>query len=280
MEKRTPFFLTRLLRRSPQNSESSEQSGWENIEEENTRFGGWGSSPVSTSSGAIANGWADEPPKHEYNGWGSSYPDGKSTTPETSTNGWLTDDNQLAESEPEFVNGESFPCPPVPSAPPLPDNDLNDHDASNTFNHLGFDFVKKDVVSMDQSKNGDGSCVVCWEAPVDGACVPCGHMHLIIWFAVGGCYKDNAGDEEEKLSTEMQLKSQKNFDATAIRDRSLPGFGVGVAFIDESEIHPIITSTDFNQSTKNLLLVPISNIYSTKTSNGKENQQKDVSSAA
>ena len=74
------------------------------------------------------------------------------------------------------MNGESFPCPPVPSALPLPDNDLNDHDASNTFNHLGFDFVKKDVVSMDQSKNGDGSCVVCWEAPVDGACVPCGHM--------------------------------------------------------------------------------------------------------
>ncbi|KAL4571681.1 hypothetical protein LXL04_018444 [Taraxacum kok-saghyz] len=84
--------------------------------------------------------------------------------------------------------------------------------------------------------------------------------------------------------SEMQLKSQKNFDATAIRDRSLPVFGVGVAFIDESEIHPIITSTDFNQSIenikemvsnlsppkKNLHLVPISNIYSTKTSDGKD----------
>ena len=58
----------------------------------------------------------------------------------------------------------------------------------------------------------------------------------------------------------------------------------GVAFIDESEIHPIITSTDLNQSIenikeivsnlsppkKNLHLVPISNIYSTKTSDGKD----------
>lgn len=83
--------------------------------------------------------------------------------------------------------------------------------------------------------------------------------------------------------SEMQLKSQKIFDATAIRDRSLPVFGVGVAFIDESEIHPT-TSTDFNKSIqdikqivsnlplpkKELHLVPIRSIYSTKTSDGSE----------
>lgn len=81
----------------------------------------------------------------------------------------------------------------------------------------------------------------------------------------------------------MQLKSQKNFDATAIRDRSLPVFGVGVAFIDETELHPI-TCTDFNKAIedikeivsnlsptkKELHIVPIRNIYSTKTSDGSE----------
>ncbi|CAI9297724.1 unnamed protein product [Lactuca saligna] len=83
--------------------------------------------------------------------------------------------------------------------------------------------------------------------------------------------------------SEMQLKSQTNFDATAIRDRSLPVFGVGVAFIDETEIHPI-TCTDFNKAIedikeivsnlsppkKELHIVPIRNIYSTKTSDGSE----------
>lgn len=36
---------------------------------------------------------------------------------------------------------------------------------------------------------------------------------------------------------EMQCKAQKNFDAS--RDRSLPVFGVGVAFVDESAIYPV-----------------------------------------
>lgn len=83
--------------------------------------------------------------------------------------------------------------------------------------------------------------------------------------------------------SEMQLKAQKNFDATAIRDRSLPVFGVGVAFIDESEIHPS-TAADLNKAVedmkeivlnlapprKELHVVPIRSIYSTKTSDGRE----------
>lgn len=83
--------------------------------------------------------------------------------------------------------------------------------------------------------------------------------------------------------SEMQLKAQKNFDATANRDRSLPVFGVGVAFIDESEVHPI-TSGDLDEAvegikeivfnlpppTKQLHVVPIRSIYSTKANDGKE----------
>lgn len=83
--------------------------------------------------------------------------------------------------------------------------------------------------------------------------------------------------------SEMQLKAQKNFDATANRDRSLPVFGVGVAFIDESEVHPI-ASGDLDKAiedikgivlnlappTKELHVVPIRCIYSTKTNDGKE----------
>ncbi|MFS7943247.1 putative cytoplasmic tRNA 2-thiolation protein [Helianthus anomalus] len=81
----------------------------------------------------------------------------------------------------------------------------------------------------------------------------------------------------------MQLKAQKNYDATANRDRSLPVFAVGVTFIDESEIHPV-ASVAFDKAvedikeivcnlplpTKELHVAPISHVYSTKTSDGKQ----------
>lgn len=81
----------------------------------------------------------------------------------------------------------------------------------------------------------------------------------------------------------MQLKSQKNFDATANRDRSLPVFGVGVAFIDESEVHPVTSAVldkaieDIKETVlnlpppiKELHVAPIRSLYSTKNSDGKE----------
>lgn len=37
---------------------------------------------------------------------------------------------------------------------------------------------------------------------------------------------------------EMQEKAQKNFDASACRERVLPVFGVGVVYIDETIIYP------------------------------------------
>ncbi|KAL7598818.1 probable E3 ubiquitin-protein ligase XBOS34 [Lactuca sativa] len=190
MEKKVPFFLTRLLGRSPQNSEFGEQKGW-GITADDTRFGGWGSSssPGSTSSGSIANGWADEPsdnhyngwayekPENEYNGWESSIPGDESATPEASSNGCMKVElpESVSTSNQRLLNAESFPCPPVPSAPPLPYVGSNEHHATNASNHLCLD-VKNDVVSVNQIKKGNASCVVCWEAPVEGACVPCGHM--------------------------------------------------------------------------------------------------------
>lgn len=79
----------------------------------------------------------------------------------------------------------------------------------------------------------------------------------------------------------MQSKAQRDFDAS--KDRSLPVFGVGVAFIDESsaysipmeEVHKmredvqsIISS--LSPPTKELHIFPIEDIYSTGLSNGKE----------
>ncbi|KAI6696787.1 hypothetical protein NL676_016906 [Syzygium grande] len=72
---------------------------------------------------------------------------------------------------------------------------------------------------------------------------------------------------------DMQYKAQKNFDAS--RDRSLPVFGVGVAFIDESTAYPILSSemdrvlgdiklmvSQLSPPTKELHIFPIESVYS------------------
>ncbi|KAJ9548189.1 hypothetical protein OSB04_020732 [Centaurea solstitialis] len=93
--------------------------------------------------------------------------------------------------------------------------------------------------------------------------------------------------------SEMQLKAQKNFDATAIRDRSLPVFGVGVAFVDESEVYPS-TAADLDKAVedmkeivlnlapprKELHVAPIRSIYATKTSDGRETLKNLVNTVA
>ncbi|GMH28355.1 hypothetical protein Nepgr_030198 [Nepenthes gracilis] len=72
---------------------------------------------------------------------------------------------------------------------------------------------------------------------------------------------------------EMQQKAQKNLDAS--RNKALPVFGVGVAFVDESLAHPIPSDemknaiehikaivSDLAPPTMELLVTPIEGIYS------------------
>ncbi|KAK2996733.1 hypothetical protein RJ639_025472, partial [Escallonia herrerae] len=82
---------------------------------------------------------------------------------------------------------------------------------------------------------------------------------------------------------EIQHKAQKNFDASASRDRSLPVFGVGAAFIDESAICPV-SSNEFDEALedmrlivtnlapprKNFHVVPIESVYSSDCCNGRD----------
>ncbi|KDP26051.1 hypothetical protein JCGZ_21084 [Jatropha curcas] len=84
---------------------------------------------------------------------------------------------------------------------------------------------------------------------------------------------------------EMQRRAQKNFDAS--KDRSLPVFGIGVAFIDESAVYPV-PSEKFDEGiremklvvsnlalpTKKLHVVPIENIYTSDSIDGKDKLAK------
>ncbi|KAL2225956.1 UNVERIFIED_CONTAM: Cytoplasmic tRNA 2-thiolation protein 2 [Sesamum indicum] len=80
---------------------------------------------------------------------------------------------------------------------------------------------------------------------------------------------------------EMQQKAQKNFEAS--RDRLLPVFGVGVAYIDESTIYPV-SSHDYDGAinqmklivaslappAKQFFVVPTQSIYSHDSTDGKD----------
>ncbi|CAK9182298.1 unnamed protein product [Ilex paraguariensis] len=88
---------------------------------------------------------------------------------------------------------------------------------------------------------------------------------------------------------EMQHKALKNFDAS--RDRSLPVFGVGVAFIDETAIY-LVPSHDYDKSIQDMKLIvsnvappkkefhvaPIESIYSSDSSDGRD-QLKELLNA-
>ncbi|XP_030518400.2 cytoplasmic tRNA 2-thiolation protein 2 isoform X2 [Rhodamnia argentea] len=80
---------------------------------------------------------------------------------------------------------------------------------------------------------------------------------------------------------DMQYKAQKNFDAS--RDRSLPVFGVGVAFIDESTGYPITSSemdrvlgdmklmvSQLSPPTKELHIFPVHSVYSEGSRDSRE----------
>ncbi|KAM1306563.1 hypothetical protein ACFX2H_008931 [Malus domestica] len=80
---------------------------------------------------------------------------------------------------------------------------------------------------------------------------------------------------------EMHNKAQKNFDAS--RDRSLPVFGVGVAFVDETSVYSVpsgevenaiedirLIVEDLAPPTKELHVVPIESVYSSDSGDGRD----------
>ena len=82
----------------------------------------------------------------------------------------------------------------------------------------------------------------------------------------------------------MHTKAQRNFDAS--RDRSLPVFGVGVAFIDETSVYDTeeedkaavqdIASIveKLSPPAKELYVVPIESVYASECGDGRERLKK------
>ncbi|XP_021721902.1 putative E3 ubiquitin-protein ligase XBAT35 isoform X1 [Chenopodium quinoa] len=74
------------------------------------------------------------------------------------------------------ISSSNTPTPmPIPSAPTLTDEVLPDGPIH--YPTIDPNMFEKDYTTEDGSKRaGSSSCVICFDAPVEGACVPCGHM--------------------------------------------------------------------------------------------------------
>lgn len=71
----------------------------------------------------------------------------------------------------------------IPSAPPLPDTAIDDspvHYPSIDSSPVNFSSQTVEAAAVrtdeDKDRTGASSCVICLDAPVEGACIPCGHM--------------------------------------------------------------------------------------------------------
>ncbi|KAL3333914.1 hypothetical protein AABB24_030602 [Solanum stoloniferum] len=164
----------------------------------------------STPSELSCNGWIDKPAVEEYNGWSVPEPrqERRDASAEVHYQGWEnTSKDKTASSDvssweamdktdnaPEFRpivypgenaetqegNNPAFDFA-VPSAPPVPEEVEDVHypviDLSPL--HLSNPPVeqKTDSVTTQKEKEHEPAlCIICWEASVEGACVPCGHM--------------------------------------------------------------------------------------------------------
>ncbi|KAF2292714.1 hypothetical protein GH714_027238 [Hevea brasiliensis] len=133
---------------------------------------GWGTAVASTLSEASSSGWINKGEKEDYNGWGVpiSRPLGNQGHVEIH-------DNATTVVQTSGITNS------IPSAPPIPNEVLND----GPIHYPIVDFSPVDsfvppvehgtsVTSDVKDGAGSSSCIICWESPIEGACIPCGHM--------------------------------------------------------------------------------------------------------
>lgn len=166
--------------------------------------------PREKSSEVSCNGWIDEPAVEEYNGWGVPEPrqGRRDASAEVQYQGWENTAKEKTESSgvssceamdktdnaPEFRpivypvenaetredNSPAFDFA-IPSAPPVPEEVEHVHYPAIDLSplHLSNPPVERKTASVTTQKENEHEpalCIICWEASVEGACVPCGHM--------------------------------------------------------------------------------------------------------
>ncbi|PKA59246.1 putative E3 ubiquitin-protein ligase XBOS34 [Apostasia shenzhenica] len=149
---------------------------------------GWGSSSDnlnrSPNTNVGMNGWADQSASDGYNGWAA--PD--ASHPKIRPNSSAPQLN-LNQTEAPIINLSSQEAPAaisVPSAPPFSEAFQEGLIHYPSIDSSPVDFTvpaAADLKAVSSEATGEGSsnssassCVICFDKPVEGACIPCGHM--------------------------------------------------------------------------------------------------------
>ncbi|XVE77925.1 hypothetical protein DITRI_Ditri13aG0103500 [Diplodiscus trichospermus] len=185
-------------------------NGWDNSANVES-YNGWGPAVEQANSGSGNTGWMDGPTRKECKGWG--VPDTRPTAKQSrhvetlgDHSGWMDapiKDNNWAvpESRPTgkrshhvqnlmdpppivSTSGSNASISSAPSAPPIPEDILGEepiHYPSIDINPVDMPVPATTSSGVSTAKDAEGgggssSCVICWEAPIEGACIPCGHM--------------------------------------------------------------------------------------------------------
>ncbi|CAN1852132.1 Probable E3 ubiquitin-protein ligase XBOS34 [Linum perenne] len=127
---------------------------------------GWGASPVEPphSEASSSGQTVEELAKENYNGW-DDFPNTKLIS-------------SRAHSQMHHNNLPAVSVlPAAPSAPPIPDiAAINEGPIHYPSIDLGLVDFSGPATDEGASSSTPSMCVICWDAPVEGACVPCGHM--------------------------------------------------------------------------------------------------------
>ncbi|GMP55982.1 hypothetical protein CsSME_00020620 [Camellia sinensis var. sinensis] len=134
-------------------------------------------SPGANASSSNHGGWstsAAPPPKGSCSGW---------EIQEAGPSGNPTQHVQNQSDIPAVVQApHEIPTPPsLPSAPPIDDVVVDDgpiHYPSIDSSPIDLSSPRVENLAdqADDRKEDSSSCVICLDAPVEGACIPCGHM--------------------------------------------------------------------------------------------------------
>ncbi|XP_009789557.1 putative E3 ubiquitin-protein ligase XBAT35 isoform X2 [Nicotiana tabacum] len=165
--------------------------------------------PRPTSSELSCSGWNDEPAVEEYNGWAvpQPRPGHRDASAEVHYQGWgkTAKDSALpsisktassgvsscetmekTDNAPEYTETQEGNLAfdfVAPSAPPVPDEVVHEevvHYPAIDLSPLNLSIPPGEqaasVTTERENKHETALCIICWEASVEGACVPCGHM--------------------------------------------------------------------------------------------------------
>lgn len=172
---------------------ASNLNGWSTSTDTGS-YNGWGapiagaSSNASSSNTGSYNGW-DAPIAGASSKVSSSDWSGVQTGPVGSSSGDAISPTQTTPTSELVVSSTQSavnPSAPPPSAPPVLDESLDEYPIQYpSIDDSPIDLSNPTAESIPPTgekkgdKKGEGdssSCVICLDAPAEGACIPCGHM--------------------------------------------------------------------------------------------------------